>query len=165
MALDRIDCAIIVALQNNARLSNKELAAQVGLAPSSCLARVRRLAGAGVLRGYRAEVDPAAVGIGLQAMIFVRLGRHSRKQVQTFRRHLLGLVETVAVYHVAGQYDFLVHLAVRNADHLRDVALDAFTTRPEVARMETHLIFEHLRQPQLPVFGSPEPAAGPDRKR
>lgn len=62
MVLDRIDCGILAALQNDGRLSNKELAARVGLAPSSCLARVRRLREGGVLRGVHADVDPRALG-------------------------------------------------------------------------------------------------------
>lgn len=158
-ALDRIDFAILEHLQNDARLSNKELAGRVGLAPSSCLERVRRLLGSGVLRGFRAEVNPRALGVALEALVFVRLARHARKPVGAFRRHCLELAETLAVYHVAGQYDFIVHVAVRDADHLRDLTLDAFTTRAEVAHLETHLIFEHARRPLLPTLG--ETGGGP----
>lgn len=146
-ALDAIDLAILRALQADARLSNKELAHRAGLAPSSCLERVRRLRASRVLRGFHADVDPAALGIEMQALVFVRLSRHARRHVQGFRRHALALPETLALYHVAGQHDFLVHVGVRDAHHLRDLALDAFTARREVARMETHLIFEHLSRP------------------
>ena len=150
--LNRIDFAILAALQNDARLSNKELAGRVGLAPSSCLERVRRLRTDGVLTGFRALVDPRALGITIQALVFVRLARHARKQVKAFRQHALSLPETIGLFHVAGHHDFLVHVGVRDANHLRDVALDAFTSRPEVARIETHLIFEHAPTPQLPVL-------------
>jgi DNA-binding Lrp family transcriptional regulator len=143
--LDRTDFAILAALQNDARLSNKELAARVGLAPSSCLERVRRLRKTGVLTGFRALVDPGALGITMQALVFVRLARHARRQVRAFREHALSLPETIAVYHVAGQHDFLVHVGVRDANHLRDLAMDAFTSRREVSRIETHLIFEHVQ--------------------
>ena len=153
--LDRIDFEIIEALQKNARLSNKELAARVKLAPSSCLERVRRLRENGVLLGAHAVVEPKALGIGLQALIFVRMGRHSRPQVASFRRHCLELQETVGVFHVTGEHDFLVHVAVRDSDHLRNLALDHFTTRPEVAQIETHLIFEHQQKPALPILIPP----------
>jgi DNA-binding Lrp family transcriptional regulator len=156
---DRIDDAILSALQNNARMSNKELAVEVGLAPSSCLERVRRLQRRGVLRGYRAQVDPAALGIGLEAFVSVTLTQHSRTVVEAFREHVRGLRETVGVYHVAGQADFLVHVAVRDADHLRDLALDAFTTREEVSRLNTSLIYEHLRQPVLPNYAVDAPGS------
>lgn len=154
IALNRTDFAILAALQNDARLTNKELAARVGLAPSSALERVRRLRGTGVLTGFRALVDPGAVGIAIQALVFVRLVRHARRQVKDFRQHALSLPETIGLYHVAGHNDFIVHLGVRDANHLRDLALDAFTSRKEVGRIETHLIFEHVAKPELPVLAA-----------
>ena len=152
MRFDRIDDAILRALQNNARLSNKELANRVGLAPSSCLERVRRLQQRGVLTGYRAVVDPKALGVGLQAFVAVRLSQHSREVVESFRSHLLSLEEVVSVYHTGGENDFLVHVAVRDADHLRDLALDALTTRQEVARLNTALVYEQVQPGVVPNY-------------
>ena len=166
--LDRIDRALIAALQDDVRLSNKELAARVGLAPSSCLERVRRLRVAGVVRGAHADIAPRALGVELEAMIAVQLRQHARAEVEAFRRHALSLPEVVAVYHVAGAYDFLVHVAVRGASHLRNVALDAFTSRPEVARLETSLIFEATRSWRMPDYldePAPAPPAGRRRPR
>ncbi|HRR13635.1 MAG TPA: Lrp/AsnC family transcriptional regulator [Thermoanaerobaculia bacterium] len=159
--LDRIDFAILDHLTKNARLSNKELAARVALAPSSCLQRVRRLQRAGILLGANALVAGRALGVGLEALIFVRLRRHARPVVERFRTHVLALTESVGLFHLAGQYDFLVHVAVRDADHLRDLALDAFTTRPEVAHMETHLIFDRTVKPGLPRLIEPAPDLPP----
>lgn len=150
--LDRIDTELIALLQNNARLSNKELAAAVGLAPSSCLERVRRLIRSGVFEGFHARVNRKAVGVGLEAMIAVRLGRHTQEIVEGFRDYSLGLPETLDLYHVAGKDDFLVHVAVRDADHLRDMTMSAFTTRDEVVHIETHLIFQHARSGTLPIY-------------
>jgi len=150
--LDRIDFAILDALQNNGRLSNKELAAMVHLSPSSCWERVRQLREEGVVVGFHAELDPRALGIGLQAMIGVRLKRHTREAVESFRAHALGIEEVIAVYHVTGNKDFLVQVAVRDAEHLRDLALEAFTTRPEVANLETSLIFESVIKNTLPIY-------------
>jgi DNA-binding Lrp family transcriptional regulator len=86
-------------------------------------------------------------------MIAVRLQRDTRELVTSFRGYVLGLTEVLAVYHVAGADDFLVHVAVRDADHLRDLAMDAFTTRREVAHIETRLIFEHVPIRRLPLSG------------
>lgn len=152
MNLDRIDCDILAILQKDARLSNKELAAAVGLAPSSCLARVQRLRAEGVLRGAHAEVDPQALGVGLQALIAVQLRQHSRAQVKAFWKHALSLPEVLSVFHVAGTHDFQVHVAVRDAHHLRDLALDAFTTRSEVAHIQTSLIFEWAKGQVMPNY-------------
>ncbi|TVQ38338.1 MAG: Lrp/AsnC family transcriptional regulator [Wenzhouxiangella sp.] len=152
MRLDPTDIQIIRCLRKNARMSNKELAAKVGLAPSSCLERVRRLRLARVLTGYHADVDPDAIGIGLQAMVAVRLTRHARSEVESFQRHLESLAEVVTIFHVAGANDYLVHVAVSDASHLRELALSAFTERPEVAHIETQLIFQHSRNHELPVY-------------
>jgi DNA-binding Lrp family transcriptional regulator len=152
MELDRIDCVLIEHLQKDARLSNKELATAVGLAPSSCLARVHRLRSEGVLKGAHAEVDPEALGVGLQALIAVQLRQHSRAQVKAFWKHVLGLPEVLMVFHVAGTHDFQVHVAVRDAHHLRDLALDAFTTRAEVAHIQTSLIFECTKGKLMPNY-------------
>lgn len=153
IALDRIDRQILSLLQKDARLSNKELAARVDLAPSSCLTRVQRLKEAGVLRGFHAFVEPAALGIGLQALIAVRLQKHSREKVRAFIKHLLGRPEVVALYHVTGAFDFQVHVAVKDTGHLRDLAMDAFTTRPEVESIQTSLLFDMVWKDQWPDFG------------
>jgi len=149
--LDRTDYLILEELQADARLSNKELSRRVHLAPSSCLERVRRLRDSGVLRGAYAEVDPAAFGVGLQAFLQVRLGNHNRKDLEAFQRDILALPEVQSLYHVSGQHDFLVRVAVRDAGHLRDFAMDQFAAREEVANLETALIFEHRRTVGLRV--------------
>ena len=152
LRFDRIDDAILRELQNNGRLSNKELSAKVGLAPSSCLERVRRLHDRGVLTGYKASVDLTALNVGLQAFVAVRLAHHSREAFESFRAHLMTLSEVISVYHTGGENDFLVHVAVRDADHLRDLALDSFTTRAEVARLNTALVYEHIEPGVYPNY-------------
>lgn len=154
--LDRIDIELIRLLRKHARLSNKDLAEAVGVAPSTALERVRRLRESGVIQGFYAELDAQAIGIGLQAMVAVRLARHSREMVDAFHTHLLALTEVLAFYHVAGADDFLVHVAVRDTHHLRGFLLAAFTQREEVAHIETHLIFEFRRNPEVPVYVRPE---------
>jgi DNA-binding Lrp family transcriptional regulator len=154
-SLDRTDYEILELLQADARLSNKELAQQVHLAPSSCLERVRKLRDCGILRGAHAEVDPAAFGVGIQAFIEVRLAKHSRDEVDNFRTHVLAQPEVQGLWHVSGQHDFLVQVAVRDSGHLRDLAMDQFTSRSEVVHLETSLIFEHSRTPgfRSPIQG------------
>ena len=150
--LDRIDYEILALLQNNARISNKEIARKVGLAASTCLVRIRVLQTAGVITGFHAEINPESLGVGIQAMIAVRLIRHFKPDVDAFRSHALGLPEVVQLYHVAGPIDFLVHVWARNSNHLRELAMTAFTSREEVAHIETELIFEHIRSAEVPSF-------------
>ena len=150
--LDRIDFGILAVLQKNARITNKELAERVGVAPSTCLERVRRLVENGVIKGFHADVDPGVFGIGLQAIIAVRLKQHMRELVDSFQTHLRDLPEVRGVYHITGEDDYLVHVAARDSNHLRDLALDSFTTRPEVDHIRTRLIFAYEPTWRLPVL-------------
>ena len=152
MPLDRTDAALIRALQEDGRRTIKELAALVSLSSSATHERVRRLFATGVLRGIHAEVEPTAIGVGLQAVIQVHLQRHSRDAVIAFRDHALAQPEVISVTHLTGAVDFLVQVAVRDTDHLRDLALAAFTTRDEVARLETSVVYEHVRAQVWPIY-------------
>ena len=151
-ALDRIDFQILGLLRKNARYSNKEIAEKVGLAPSTCLVRTRLLQKSGAITGFKAELNPLALGVGLQAMIAVRLKRHFKPDVEAFRSHALELPEVVRLYHVAGPIDFLAHVWAKDPEHLRDLAMTAFTARQEVSHIETELIFEHVSCRELPAF-------------
>ena len=151
-ALDRIDFQILGLLRKNARYSNKEIAEKVGLAPSTCLVRTRLLQKSGAITGFKAELNPLALGVGLQAMIAVRLKRHFKPDVEAFRSHALELPEVVRLYHVAGPIDFLAHVWAKDPEHLRDLAMTAFTARTEVSHIETELIFEHVSCRELPAF-------------
>lgn len=157
MDLDRIDFAILDALQKDARLSNKELAAHVNLAPSSCLERVRRLREVGALLDAHTDVADEALGIGVQAIIDVQLRRHSRDLVNDFELYVQGIDEVVAAYHVTGEHDFLLHVVVADTEHLRDLLLDRFTTRDEVSRVQTQILFSYRRRPARPNFRARPP--------
>lgn len=143
--LDDTDRALLRALVDDARVSNKELAATVGIAQSTCLARVRALREAGVIRGYHADVDPEALGYDLQAIIAIRLQPHARGAMAQFTAELSRRPEVLEVYFVAGADDFLVHVATTSTDALRRFVADALNRNPAIAGTETYLIFEHTR--------------------
>ncbi|MFV8754434.1 Lrp/AsnC family transcriptional regulator [Nannocystaceae bacterium ST9] len=154
-ALDRIDHEILGLLQNNARLTNKELAAAVGLAPSSCLARVQRLIRDEVIRGFHAAIDPRALGIELEALVFVRLVRHSRELVQSAWDEFMAMPEVRDIFYVAGSHDLVVHVVARDVEHLRTLVAERFGGE-QVGHIETALIFQHRRRPKLPDFSARE---------
>lgn len=154
MSLDRTDFALLQLLRKNARMPNKDLAERAGIAASTALERVRRLRESKVLLGFHAEIAPEAIGIGLQALVAVRMTRHSRELLDSFQAHLRALPEVLAFYHVAGADDFLVHVGVRDSAHMRDFTVAAFTERPEVAHIQTHLIFDFQRNDNLPELMS-----------
>ena len=148
--LDRIDRQIVAELAQDARLSNKELAARVHLAPSSCHARVQRLREDGVLRGFHADVDPKALGVGLRTLVAVRLADHGEKNSRAVIDHFLELPEIVDVFLVAGNDDLFLHVAARDTDHLRELAMGNIGGRTEVADVRTVLVYEHHRRPTFP---------------
>ncbi len=160
-ALDDTDRKIIRALQENARLSNKELAAKIHLAPSSCLERARRLKDSGVLASFQTRIDPAAIGVGLQAMISAKLRSHTPKNREAFHQQALACEEVVAFYHVTGARDFILHVAVRDAEHLRQLIVEQLSASTELEHLETSLILQEANRP-LPIFhDAPEaPPAG-----
>lgn len=139
--LDSVDEAILRHLQQDGRIANKDLAAAVGIAPSTCLDRVARLRRTGVITRYTAHVDSHAVGRPIEALLAVEVQPHARPLVAPFVAHVLALPETRALHHVTGPDDFLVHVACGSSQDLQRLVLDEFTARPEVARLQTHLIF------------------------
>ena len=150
--LDRTDVTLLRLLQNDARLSIKELASAVGLAPSSTHSRLRHLREAGVLHGAHAHVEPKALGIGLEALFMLGLSKHERAIVDRFLEEVVEIPEVRFAFLVTGRYDLVVHVVVRDTQHLKDLALDRFTNRPGVTRIETSIIFDSRRRHELPVF-------------
>lgn len=141
--IDAVDHAILRELERNGRISNSELAGRVGVSESTCHKRVRALVEAGVITGFHAEIDHRALGLGLEALIAIRLHAHARGDLRTFQAYLEQLPATRRVYFVAGDRDFLVHVVTRDAVQLRELVSDTISLRAEVAATNTSLIFDH----------------------
>jgi DNA-binding Lrp family transcriptional regulator len=147
--LDELDAALLRELQNDARKTNRDIAAAVAVAPSTSLERIRLLRRTGVIRGFHAEVDLKALGRPVQALVAVRIRPPSRTNIEAFRDWVSHLPETVGVFVVAGGDDFLIHVAVPDTDALYGFVIDRLTEREEVADVRTSVIFEHLRRPAI----------------
>jgi len=159
MKLDRTDFEILRVLQDDARSSNKVIAAAVGLAPSTVHERVRRLRAEGVITGSTLDHDLAVFGVGLQALFMVTLSKHDRGLVDRFMDEVSRINEVRSLFLISGRYDVVAHVLVRDVPHLRDLALDRFTSREGVEQIETSLIYEsrtnRVLTPMLPP-GEPE---------
>jgi DNA-binding Lrp family transcriptional regulator len=142
--LDDIDRQLVRELARDARIANNALAERVGIAPSTCLGRVRSLRERGVIRGYHADVDQAALGRPLQAMIAVRLQSHARSRIRGFVAEVAGLPEVLNVFFLAGKDDFLLHVAAGTTSTLRDF-VETLSSNGDVSYTETSMIFEHIR--------------------
>jgi DNA-binding Lrp family transcriptional regulator len=153
--LDEVDQQIVSLLMAEGRLANNALAARVGIAPSTCLNRLRLLRQRGVIRGVHADIDLPAIGRSLQAMIAVRLQADARSRIEPFERYLASLPGVLNVYFLAGPDDFLVHVAVQDPPTLRAFVVDHLSAAQDVAMTETSLIFDHLRPGTLPAVIAP----------
>jgi DNA-binding Lrp family transcriptional regulator len=154
--VDAVDRAMLELLARDARITNQRLAERVGVAPSTALARLRSLRERGVIRGFHAEVDLAALGRPLQALIAVRLTVHAREQIQAFTEAVRQLPGVLMVFHLTGVTDYLVWVAAADAQDLREFVVDHLATHPAVAHAETSLIYEHRRGPG--IWGAADPA-------
>jgi DNA-binding Lrp family transcriptional regulator len=145
VTVDELDSAIVRHLQRDARLTNRELARLVGVAPSTCLERVRLLRTRGVITGYHAEIDLAALNRTVQALLHVQVRPLSREVIDGFRASIVALPEVLSVFVVAGADDFLVHVAVPSVDSLHAFLIDRFSKRREIIGFRTSVIYQHAR--------------------
>jgi DNA-binding Lrp family transcriptional regulator len=145
--LDRIDRELLRHLERDARIPNNALAELAGIAPSTCLGRVRALRARGVIRGYHADIDPASTGHPMQAMISVRLQSDARSRLAEFVSRVGALPEVRDVYFLAGVDDYLLHVATADTASLRDFVV-TLNSHSDVAGTQTSLIFDHIRVPQ-----------------
>ncbi len=142
----RADRVIVAALQENARQTNRALARAANLAPSSTLSRVRDLERRGVIEGYHAEVDLAALGRNLQALVFARFQPKSDEIIQSFIDHVWELPETIGLQIITGVEDVVIHLAVADPEQLQRVILKEISSFPGVYDERTSLLFEYRRK-------------------
>jgi len=147
--MDAVDWAIVRILQDDARVTNRELAARVHVSTSTSSERTRALHAAGVISGYHASVALDALGRHVQALIAVTVRPPTRRHIEGFRNWAADLPEVMSLFVVAGGSDFLLHLGVPDTDALYAFVIDRLTERPEVADVNTSVVYEHLRRPVL----------------
>ncbi|MBV2364058.1 Lrp/AsnC family transcriptional regulator [Streptomonospora nanhaiensis] len=145
--MDELDAEIIRLLQTDARQSNRELARRLGVAPSTCLERVRSLTRRGVIRGYHADVDLAALNRGVQALVSIQVRPLSRPVIVRFKEEVSVLPEVLSAFVLAGGDDFVLHVAVQDLDRLHAFLLDELSKRKEIAGFRTSVIFQSTRNP------------------
>lgn len=142
-ALDDLDHRILEELRGDARMPNSRLAELVGIAPSTCLARVRSLVDRGVITGFTASVNPAALGLGLEALISVSIRTGARQRITEFRDDLEHRPEVRQLFFLGGSEDFVLHVAVHDTDALREFVVEQLSAHPAVASTRTSLVFQH----------------------
>lgn len=144
--MDSTDLKLASLLQAQGRVTNVELSRQSRLAPSTTLERVRRLEERGVITGYHARLDPHALGLQVQAIVQINLNRHEPGVIDAFEAQVRAVPEVKACYHVTGQYDYILHVVVRDIDHLRELAKHTLAGLRGLEKQETFLILSTVKE-------------------
>lgn len=144
MNLDEIDEHIVWELTRDARLSNKDLAARVGVAPSTCLVRVRALLDSGAIRSFHAHPDWTSLGLSVEAIVAVRLRAQARGEIETFAQRVIELPNVLNVFFLGGADDFFIHVACSSTRQLRDFVAQQLSMDTSVAMTQTNIVFDHL---------------------
>ncbi|SEH97600.1 Lrp/AsnC family transcriptional regulator, leucine-responsive regulatory protein [Rheinheimera pacifica] len=144
--LDRIDRKILLELQRDGRLANVELARRVGLSPTPCLERVRKLEAEGVILGYSAQIDPHKVGAALLVFVEITLSKTSPEDFDEFSKAVQKLEEIQECHLVSGSFDFLLKTRVANMAAYRELLGETLLRLPSVRESRTYVVMEEVKQ-------------------
>ena len=145
--LDATDRRILRALRRDGRLTIVALSEEVGLSPTPCQRRLRRLEEEGVIAGYTAVLDHARLGLPLQAFVLVALDSHAEDVVARFQAALSGRPEVLAAYSMSGEMDYLLHVVAADFEAYADFALKALLRMPGVKETRSSFVLQALKPP------------------
>jgi len=144
--LDDIDLAILAALQRDGRLPNVALAKEVGLSATPCAERVRALEAAGIIRGYRADLDPERLDLGLIVFIEIAIDRTSEDAFAAFREAMLAIPQVQECHMVAGGFDYLVKVAVPDMAAYRTFLGEVLSQVPGIRSTHSYAVMERVKE-------------------
>lgn len=157
--LDTIDCRIVSALQADGRLSNIDLANKVGLSPSPCLRRVKRLERDGYIEAYRAVLRRERIGLGFSVFVGVKIDGHANARALGFEKAVVAMPEVVACHLVSGESDYFLEIVVPDLDHYRRFMVDKLLDLPIVREVRSNIAIQTLKA------GAPLPLGHLDPRR
>jgi Lrp/AsnC family leucine-responsive transcriptional regulator len=143
--LDNFDLAILEALQEDGRATNVDIAEKVNLSPSPCLRRIRHLEQAGVIRGYRADIDRKEVGLGLTVFVEIKVSQHSRENAQAQHDALLHIPEVISCFMISGNADFLAEVVVEDLAAYERLLTDTLLSLPGVSDIRSNFAIRSIK--------------------
>jgi Lrp/AsnC family transcriptional regulator, leucine-responsive regulatory protein len=143
--LDTVDCRIITELQSDGRLSNVDLADRVGLSPSPCLRRIKRLETSGYIEGYRATLKRELVGLGFSVFLSVKLNEHANERVAQFEKTMVDLPEVIACHLVSGEADYLLEIVVPDLPAYQQFLVGKLLNLPVVREVRSNIAIQSLK--------------------
>jgi Lrp/AsnC family transcriptional regulator, leucine-responsive regulatory protein len=143
--LNEIDRRLLDLLQSDAKLTNKELAAQLGLSITPIYERIKRLEAQGVIRKYVALVDKVKVGKGLTVICMVQLSRHAAEVLQKFEQEIQAFPEVLECFHVAGEYDYLLKVVVSDMEEYQRFITKGIATLQNVSNVHSTFVMKEIK--------------------
>lgn len=143
--MDRTDRRILNILQQNGRITNSKLAAEIGISPPAMLERVKRLEASGLIRQYAALVDREKAGFGLLALIIISVSLNQITSLKDVKSKLLALEEMQECYQLTGDVDFLLKVAVRDMPAYTRFINDKLTAIPGIQNIRTSFVLETIK--------------------
>lgn len=154
--MDPIDRHTLKALQKDGRKKNSDLAKETGLAPSTMLDRVKKLEEKGILKGYRAVVDPEKLGLKAQGFACISLDRHRVKDIETLEDEINKIPNVRACYHITGRFDYLLHVVAPDLGDLGNLIKQKLATIPGMGKIETFIVYAEVKPDQgWPIDAAP----------
>lgn len=155
ISLDDIDRRILRALEDDGRITNNDLAERVGLSPSPCLRRLRRLEAAGAIRGYTALVDPRAHGWTMAAIATIRLSRQNEDEIVAFEQAVRSWDEVLECHLVTGSRDYILKVMTESLEHYERFIKEKIARLRCVASIETSFVMNTIKPAKLAGTASP----------
>jgi len=143
--MDDLDYQILTALQGNGRIKKAVLARELNVPTSTLMERLRRLERDQIIQGYMARINPQKMGLSVQAFISVSLDHHQKDHIRNIEHDIQKLPYVRACYHVAGRFDYLIHVAAKNVNHLGTLVKSEIASIPGIGRVETFIIFAETK--------------------
>ena len=141
--IDSKDIQILSLLLNNARLSNKEIAAKVEIAQSSTHDRIKKLTQKGYIKGAHIQIDQTKLGLNIEVMLAIKLNKQHRSIIGDFIKKASQFPGVLQIFHMAGNNDFILHVAVKDSDELRGFILDRLSTLDYIQSTETTMVLHN----------------------
>lgn len=147
MKLDSYDREILATLKRDGRLTNVQLADEIGLSASPCLRRVRNLEDGGVILGYQANLDAEAIGLGLTVFVGVKVERHHEVEAEKFRATVVELPQVISAFLVSGESDFLLHVVVPDLRSYERFLTEVLLRLPGVRDIRSNFAIKSIKPP------------------
>jgi Lrp/AsnC family leucine-responsive transcriptional regulator len=164
MNVDKFDLAILKVLQGDARASLQDISKRVGLSPTPCWNRIRKMEADGVIQGYTARIDPAAIGFTETVIVQVTLESHTDETLYDFGNSLEQIPEVLEAYLVSGDYDYYIRIAVKDTRDYERLLRERLYRIPGIRHSKSSFVLRTLKESLIPLSSAPVTAGSQPRR-